>query len=441
MTAFSVAVTLGSSRNMSAPLSSPSVCSRRRCRPRSRPRAPSFSSARKCVSTRRRPITSPPGRRQLHLADARQHRPGEQDARRGCGPRRRRRAGCCPRWRRARAPRWAPSTPPRRRAPPAGSISVCTSLISRDVLEDHLLLGEERRRQHGQGGVLVPGGTDGPLQAVPALDDELGHSGSPTLGRWTRRRAGPPVRGSRRAALTERAHRARVVRGNGPPPRPAGRGGAIASAPRRRRAPAPDDGTANAALAPCLHRFRAGGVRLPRDPIPARREAARAAADRRHQPGREAGRRALRLPGDRHHRRHRASTARGWGGCWPARCPSSPGWPPCSAAPGRATRRCSPSSRTTPRWTRALALLQDVCGSLDEPGTGIAFTVPVTRVVGLKPEMTGGDGGLGPDAAAADRAVRARAVRRGRQRGAHRPRAGGRGGGRRRSRSSRRSSR
>ncbi|HLM66900.1 MAG TPA: P-II family nitrogen regulator [Longimicrobium sp.] len=38
----------------------------------------------------------------------------------------------------------------------------------------------------------------------------------------------------------------------------------------------------------------------------------------------------------------------------------------------------------------ALALLQDVCGSLDEPGTGIAFTVPVTRVVGLKPEMSGG---------------------------------------------------
>jgi len=39
---------------------------------------------------------------------------------------------------------------------------------------------------------------------------------------------------------------------------------------------------------------------------------------------------------------------------------------------------------------RALALLQEVCGSLDQPATGIAFTVPVTRVIGLKPELSGG---------------------------------------------------
>jgi nitrogen regulatory protein PII len=39
---------------------------------------------------------------------------------------------------------------------------------------------------------------------------------------------------------------------------------------------------------------------------------------------------------------------------------------------------------------RAIHLLREVCGSLDEPGRGIVFTVPVTRVVGLKPELPGG---------------------------------------------------
>lgn len=40
----------------------------------------------------------------------------------------------------------------------------------------------------------------------------------------------------------------------------------------------------------------------------------------------------------------------------------------------------------------ALALLQDVCGNLDDPATGIAFVVPVTQVVGLASEL--GEGGL-----------------------------------------------
>jgi nitrogen regulatory protein P-II 1 len=35
---------------------------------------------------------------------------------------------------------------------------------------------------------------------------------------------------------------------------------------------------------------------------------------------------------------------------------------------------------------QAIALLQDVCGRFD-PATGIAMTVPVTRVVGLAPEL------------------------------------------------------
>jgi nitrogen regulatory protein PII len=38
----------------------------------------------------------------------------------------------------------------------------------------------------------------------------------------------------------------------------------------------------------------------------------------------------------------------------------------------------------------AFALLQDVCGDLDDPATGIAFALPVSKVVGLAPEL-GGD--------------------------------------------------
>lgn len=35
----------------------------------------------------------------------------------------------------------------------------------------------------------------------------------------------------------------------------------------------------------------------------------------------------------------------------------------------------------------ALALLQDICGNLDDPATGIAVTVPVSRVLGLAPAL------------------------------------------------------
>lgn len=41
----------------------------------------------------------------------------------------------------------------------------------------------------------------------------------------------------------------------------------------------------------------------------------------------------------------------------------------------------------------ALALLKDVCGDLNDPATGIAFTLPLDRVVGLAPEL-GGEGRL-----------------------------------------------
>jgi nitrogen regulatory protein P-II 1 len=39
----------------------------------------------------------------------------------------------------------------------------------------------------------------------------------------------------------------------------------------------------------------------------------------------------------------------------------------------------------------AFDLLQDVCGTLAAPATGIAFSLPVDRVVGLAPELGGGD--------------------------------------------------
>lgn len=38
----------------------------------------------------------------------------------------------------------------------------------------------------------------------------------------------------------------------------------------------------------------------------------------------------------------------------------------------------------------ALALLQEVCGDFSRPATGIVVTLPVNRVLGLKPELAGG---------------------------------------------------
>lgn len=36
---------------------------------------------------------------------------------------------------------------------------------------------------------------------------------------------------------------------------------------------------------------------------------------------------------------------------------------------------------------RVMELVREVCGSLDGPSTGIVFTVPVSRVEGLSPEL------------------------------------------------------
>lgn len=36
---------------------------------------------------------------------------------------------------------------------------------------------------------------------------------------------------------------------------------------------------------------------------------------------------------------------------------------------------------------QVIAVLQEICGNFEVPATGIVFTVPVTRVVGLSPEL------------------------------------------------------
>ncbi len=42
---------------------------------------------------------------------------------------------------------------------------------------------------------------------------------------------------------------------------------------------------------------------------------------------------------------------------------------------------------TPEKLEAAVAMIQEVCGSLDDPATGILFTVPVGRVIGLAPEL------------------------------------------------------
>lgn len=38
-----------------------------------------------------------------------------------------------------------------------------------------------------------------------------------------------------------------------------------------------------------------------------------------------------------------------------------------------------------------LNLLREICGDLDNPATGIAFTIPINQVVGLAPELEDGE--------------------------------------------------
>lgn len=45
-----------------------------------------------------------------------------------------------------------------------------------------------------------------------------------------------------------------------------------------------------------------------------------------------------------------------------------------------------------------IALLEEICGSLDDPATGIVVTVPVNRAVGLAPELGHDPTAAGPAA-------------------------------------------
>lgn len=57
------------------------------------------------------------------------------------------------------------------------------------------------------------------------------------------------------------------------------------------------------------------------------------------------------------------------------------------------TTRSRPSNQTLfsviddDKVDAAIGLIREVCGSLDEPGVGIVFTVPLSRVEGLASEL------------------------------------------------------
>lgn len=57
------------------------------------------------------------------------------------------------------------------------------------------------------------------------------------------------------------------------------------------------------------------------------------------------------------------------------------------------TARSRPSNQTVlsvvqdDKVEPAIALIHEVCGDLESPGAGIVFSLPITRVVGLAPEL------------------------------------------------------
>ncbi|HEY9449995.1 MAG TPA: P-II family nitrogen regulator [Gemmatimonadaceae bacterium] len=59
------------------------------------------------------------------------------------------------------------------------------------------------------------------------------------------------------------------------------------------------------------------------------------------------------------------------------------------------TARSRPSNQTVlsvvqdEKVDPAIALIHEVCGNLESPGAGIVFAIPISRVVGLAPELDG----------------------------------------------------
>ena len=139
--------------------------------------APSARKASRCGSSRRRPITSPPGGGITRRAEARQQRAGDQE--RGADPlgergvdvglvdvRGAQRDGVVARGARPSTPRSASSSSSASMSRIRGTLCRITSLV-----------GEQRAREQRQRGVLVAGGHDGAGQRHAAFDHELLHEG------------------------------------------------------------------------------------------------------------------------------------------------------------------------------------------------------------------------------------------------------------------------
>ena len=125
--------------------------------------------------------------RQLDPAGARQQWPGQHEAgahapaNLGRGRRLAQVAGAHATWPRPAARPWRPG--------PAGRPASCARPGSRDVLERHRLVGQQRRRQHGQRRVLVARDRDLARERLAAFDDEAVHRASlRQLGRRRPRR-------------------------------------------------------------------------------------------------------------------------------------------------------------------------------------------------------------------------------------------------------------